>query len=194
MKTVVCGLGKCGSRMVMDLSALIYGGQYSCQLRAVKETLLEKGWFKKFADLFKDKPRLFARDLAADEVPPMHLGDSDGQNEVLNMCNMESGDPKDEERRKRLKDGIINFNNYYDACGQYHIIGEEVMRNLFETDPGLRDRVINKYKIETARTIFPRTSYYLAREAEQVAEPPQFSPKKSLFASRNNIIICLSPE
>lgn len=145
MKTVVCGLGKCGSRMVLDLNALIYGGKFSCQLSVPKDSLIDKGFFKKFMDFFKSSPRLLSETFSDDEVPPMHMGDSDGQNEVLNMCNVESGDPKDEERRKRLLEGVIVFNNYHDACGQYHIIGEEVMRNLFATNANVKSQIIDRY-------------------------------------------------
>lgn len=152
MKTVVCGLGKCGSRMVLDLNALVYGGKYSCQLRVPKDSdptfiTTGKGLFKRFMELFEDTPKLFSEMFSDDEVPAMHMGDSDGQNEVLNMCTVESGDKKDEERRKRLQKGVILFNNYHDACGQYHIIGEEVMRNLFATDSAVSPQIIDKYII-----------------------------------------------
>lgn len=145
MKTVVCGLGKCGTRMVLDLNALIYGGKYSCQLRGPNSSRNDKGVFERFLDMFKSKPVLLSETLPDEEVPSMHMGDSDGQNEVVAMCTADSGDPKDEERLKRLLEGLIRFDNYHDACGQYHIIGEAVMRNLFATNNKIKPQIIESY-------------------------------------------------
>lgn len=148
MKTLVCGLGKCGSRMVHDLNTMIYDGVYSCNLRVPKDTLLKlkvPDLFTKIKNLFKNPLRLDAKDLDEEEIPPMFFGDSDGQNEVVNLCLAQSDDEKDEERRKRLLNGLIEFENYHDACGQYHIIGEEVMRNLFASDPTIKPRLVDAY-------------------------------------------------
>lgn len=148
MKTVVCGLGKCGSRMILDLNAIIYDGDFSYQLKLPKEGVsnLSNTWDKflnGFSSFFSKNS--IAKYIPADEIPKMHLGDPDNANEVVSYCEVEGTGEKDEQSRKKLKENIIKFPNYRGACGQYHIIGEQVMLNLFEHDQEVKQEVIDRY-------------------------------------------------
>ncbi|MBQ7607134.1 MAG: hypothetical protein IJU76_04105 [Desulfovibrionaceae bacterium] len=147
MKTVVCGLGKCGSRMVLDLHALIYGGKYSCELRDEKETPREESFLRTFLRMVKghQKDTSLVKNIHREELPNMHMGDPDCQNEVVSLCLRQSDDDRDTQNRELLKEDLIPFDNWHEACGQYHIIGEQVMRNLLATNDSIKDKVINKY-------------------------------------------------
>lgn len=142
MKTVVCGLGKCGSRMIMDLNAMLFNGEFSYKLRAND---------KKYTDLLHLFKKLWTRSseisnfIREDEKPDMFLGDPDNQYEVVSMLCADSGDTREEKIREKLKKNIIQFPNYHQACGQYHIIGEKVMADLIDRYGGIRHSVIEPH-------------------------------------------------
>lgn len=139
MKTVVCGLGKCGSRMMLDLNALLYNGEFSWKLRAESSRGLEL--WRKFMKLFasSNQSSAFIHD---DEAPSIYLGDPDGENEVVALLSRDSGNTQEELIRDKLKHNLIHFDNYRQACGQYHIVGEKVMANLMTYSPGNVDKKV----------------------------------------------------
>lgn len=146
MKTVACGLGKCGSRMILDLNAMLYGGKWSHELRIDKDGPLKsfsgfKHWINDLFSSFNPVSKI----ISEDERPVLHLGDSDNNNEVMTLVMKESKDKSDEKIRRSLKDGVLSFTNYFDACGQYHIIGEQVMGNLLKTNQDVKKKVVDAY-------------------------------------------------
>ncbi len=153
MKTVLCGLGKCGCRMALDFHSLIFDGKFSYELHIPRELIKKERegfWAKLFGKSNNPSYSTLARNIQSDEVPHIHMGDADANNEVINMCRTPSEDEKETENRRKLEEYVIDFSNYHDGCGQYHIIGEQVMRNLLEKDSqskaaGLTEKVVNAY-------------------------------------------------
>lgn len=151
MKTVVCGLGKCGSRMIVDLNAMIFGGKFSYQLKVSKDGIYQESIFNHLRELLWGPTKAKSQFIPEDEVPRMHLGDPDNANEVINYCIAPDEENKSDASRKELKNRIIQFGNYHGACGQYHIIGETVMLNLLNHDNIVKQTLLSNYISKNSR-------------------------------------------